>query len=102
MNFKDCRNSNIQFLGRSLFWYFSTKKDRNEPRNNPWILDVRKIVVPNVSVDTKLIDIVTNHYEPATRTIRKMDGMSLLVMKKSCIKQFFGLGTHALTKIDRD
>lgn len=46
-------------------------------------------MVPNVFVDIELIDIIENDYELTTRIIRKMDGMSFLVIEKSCIEECF-------------
>jgi len=82
--------------------YFYAKKDRKEPRNNPLRLDLGKFLVPNVFLDTKLIDIVANHYDLTTMTMRKMDGMPLLVIKKSFIEKCFGLSIQSIKKIDRE
>ena len=59
-------------------------------------------MVSNVFTNTKIIDIIANHYEPTTQTLRKMHGMPLLVIKKSCIDELFGLSTQALKNIDSE
>ena len=86
--------------GRSLFWYFFANRNEKEPINYPWRLDLGKIVIPNVFVDIELINLLDKHYEPTIKIVRKLDGMPLLVITKSCVEQYFRLSTQALTKID--
>ena len=79
--------------GHSLFWYFFANSIEKEPKNNPWRFDLEKVVVPNVFVDVELINVLAKHYEPSTRTVRKLDGMPLLVITKSYVEQCFRLST---------
>ena len=55
--FENYRDAKIPIQGRSLFLYFYENIDKNEPRDDPWTLDLGKIVVPNVFVDRELIDL---------------------------------------------
>ena len=52
-------------------------------------------------MDLELINILVECYEPTTRTIKKLDGIPILVITRSYIEQCFRLSTQALTKIDK-
>ena len=47
----------FQFMVDLFSFYFYENIDKNEPRDDPWRLDLGKIVVPNVFADRELIDL---------------------------------------------
>lgn len=64
---QSCRDAIIYKSRWDLFWYFYSKRNKEIPVSNTWMLDIARLIVPNVFVDVEFIRLLAKHYHLATK-----------------------------------
>ena len=64
------------------------------------MLDIARLIVPNVFVDVEFIRLLAKHNHLATKTVRFPNGAILVEVTRKAIIECFGLNKQALTKIN--
>lgn len=97
---QSCRDALISKSGWDLFLYFYNKRNEKISVSNAWMLDIARLIVPNVFFDVEFIRLLAKNYHSATKTVRFSNDTVLVEVTRKAIIECFGLNKQALTKMD--
>lgn len=85
------RDPQVGLSGLGLFKIVFGMRNSPAPQNNIWELDVGRLVVPGVFMDTDLLTQMALNYDSVTRCIRDVNGKTLVEINAEELRKAFGL-----------
>lgn len=85
------RDAQIGMVGLGLFKVVFSQQNSPAPINSIWELDVGKLIVPGVFMDVDLLTQIANNYDSNTRTMRNVNGGSIIEITNEEFRRVFQL-----------
>lgn len=78
--------------GLGLFKVGFGMRHSSVPLNSIWEMDVGKLAVPKVFMDVDLLTQIAYNYHPITKSVRDVNGKTLIEINDEEFRNVFGLG----------
>lgn len=86
--------------GSDIFYYLYSNRDKDLLVSNPWVVDLAKLVVPNVFVEPKLIRFLSTYYHPNSMIVETTEWKILVDISQNFIISYFDLNRNAFKEIN--
>lgn len=96
-----CRDIRMpKITSMCLFSYFYKNCDSVIPVSNPWTSRLAKLIIPEVFLDVDALLMLSQRYDPLSKTIRKEDGSHLVTLDQNSFMSALGIQFPMAIEID--